>query len=167
MSCEPDPAPNYESWTPNDAIAHIQSEAESADFNLAATIRTCNLPPTSPDATTDLECAPTTWSTDDRDHVVYEPIPIQPDAPRVTLPYHENMNKDRTTKKLMRKAMSQQYVPHTSSFRLHIDGGANISITNNEHLLINYKNIKRQPIAGVSDAASALHATGIGYLPGA
>ena len=57
------------------------------------------------------------------------------------------------------------YTPPLTLFRLHIDGGANISITNDETILINYKNIRRRAIAGVSEDSPALHATGVGYLP--
>jgi hypothetical protein len=68
------------------------------------------------------------------------------------------------TKGIMRRAMATP-MPTTTNYRLHIDGGANMSITNDANLLINYRNIKKFPIAGVSGETPALYATGMGYLP--
>ena len=50
-------------------------------------------------------------------------------------------------------------------FRLHLDGGANMSVTPEADLLLNYRSIPRRAIAGVAEGAPALFATGIGYLP--
>ena len=55
--------------------------------------------------------------------------------------------------------------PGIASYRIHLDGGANMSITNDENKLVNFRHIKRHAIAGVADGGPALYATGIGYLP--
>lgn len=55
--------------------------------------------------------------------------------------------------------------PGSQSYRLHLDGGANMSLTNDPEKLTNYCNNKRHPIAGVADGSPALYAMGIGYLP--
>ena len=45
------------------------------------------------------------------------------------------------------------------------DSGANRSVTNQKHLLINFKEIPPYAIKGVNDEEAAIHCTGIGYLP--
>jgi len=69
-----------------------------------------------------------------------------------------------STNRIMRRAMCHAQ-PAIASYRLHLDGGANMSLTNDETKLINFRHIKKHAIAGVADGAPALHATGIGYLP--
>lgn len=54
------------------------------------------------------------------------------------------------TTRIMRKATTHRQ-PSIASYRVHLDGGANTSLTNDEQKLINYKNIKRHAIAGVAD----------------
>jgi len=57
-----------------------------------------------------------------------------------------------------------QGIPIHQTLRLHIDGGANRSITNDKSLLIKYKNIKKHYMssaAGDNDIAC----TGLGYIP--
>jgi hypothetical protein len=49
--------------------------------------------------------------------------------------------------------------------RINLDGGANRSVTNNRKMLVNVRNIKKIPMAGVSDTGPAIHCTAIGYLP--
>jgi hypothetical protein len=51
------------------------------------------------------------------------------------------------------------------SICIHVDGGANRSVTNNPDILTGYKNIKRYPLSGVSGDGPAIHCTGMGYLP--
>jgi hypothetical protein len=70
----------------------------------------------------------------------------------------------KATTRLMQKAWS--LVQATSvTVRIHVDGGANRSLTNDKSLLIKFKNIKRYPMAGVSSDGPALVCTGVGYLP--
>jgi hypothetical protein len=64
----------------------------------------------------------------------------------------------------MRKATCH-IQPAIASYRLHLDSGANMSLTNDETKLINFRYIKRHAIAGVADGSPALYATGVGYLP--
>ena len=64
----------------------------------------------------------------------------------------------------MRKAACH-IQPAIASYRLHLDSGANMSLTNDETKLINFRYIKRHAIAGVADGSPALYATGVGYLP--
>jgi hypothetical protein len=52
-----------------------------------------------------------------------------------------------------------------STVRVHINGGANWSITNNKDNLLSYRNIKKYPMSGVAAAEVALTCSGVGYLP--
>ena len=52
-----------------------------------------------------------------------------------------------------------------SNIRIHVDGGANRSITNDRSQLIKYRNIKKYPMSGVAAGEPALICTGLGYLP--
>ena len=45
------------------------------------------------------------------------------------------------------------------------DSGANRSVTNQKHLLINFKQIEPYAIKGVNEKEAAIHCTGWGYLP--
>ncbi len=66
--------------------------------------------------------------------------------------------------KYLNKALKQ--VKHTDKpIRVHIDGGANRSITNDISLLSNFKNIKRYSMQGVAANEPALYCTDIGLLP--
>jgi hypothetical protein len=51
------------------------------------------------------------------------------------------------------------------NIRMHVDGGANRSITNDRTQLIRYRNIKKYPMSGVAAGEPALVCTGLGYLP--
>jgi dUTP pyrophosphatase len=55
--------------------------------------------------------------------------------------------------------------PAFTQYQIQVDSGANVSVTNNESLLINFKHIKRHALSGVTADQPALFATGIGYLP--
>ena len=70
----------------------------------------------------------------------------------------------KSTTRIMREAACHSQ-PAIASYRIHLDGGANMSITNDANKLVNFRNIKRHAIAGVADGGPALYATGIGYLP--
>lgn len=50
-------------------------------------------------------------------------------------------------------------------FHVHLDGGANVSITNNKNNLINYRDIGSFAMAGVSHEQPAIYCNGIGDLP--
>lgn len=52
-----------------------------------------------------------------------------------------------------------------NNVHMHIDGGANRSITNDRSQLIRYRNIKKYPMSGVAANEPALVCTGLGYLP--
>jgi hypothetical protein len=52
-----------------------------------------------------------------------------------------------------------------SKFQLHIDGGANRSITADSGILLNFRNIKPYTISGVNKDDITVVCTGIGYLP--
>jgi hypothetical protein len=67
------------------------------------------------------------------------------------------------TIRLMHCAM-HTLIPLQNNFQLHIDGGANRSITNNPCHLIQYKNIKPYYMSSAS-AHNDIKCTGIGYLP--
>jgi hypothetical protein len=69
-----------------------------------------------------------------------------------------------STIRLMKKAWAIAQVTN-ESVRVHVDGGANHSITNNKDHLINYKNIKKYPMSGVSSDGPALVCTGVGFFP--
>jgi hypothetical protein len=89
---------------------------------------------------------------------------IHPNAIKHELNDNNPSIKDNKTKGIMRRAMAT-LIPPTTHYQLHINGGANMSFTNDASLLMNYRNIKRFPITGVSGAAPALYVTGVGYLP--
>ena len=88
-----------------------------------------------------------------------QPNAIKHDIPPIIYPM-----KDKTTTSIMRRAMMTP-MPTTVNYCLHIDRGANMSITDDASLLLNFHNIKKFPISGVSDNGPALYATGLGYLP--
>jgi len=51
------------------------------------------------------------------------------------------------------------------AYRLHIDGGANRSITPFKNQLLHFRNIKAYPVHGVNRDDPALTVSGMGYLP--
>ena len=63
--------------------------------------------------------------------------------------------------------MRQKTWPLTpiSQLRVHVDGGANRSITHNQDSLLNFRNIKKYPMSGVAAGDAALICTGVGLLP--
>ncbi len=68
-----------------------------------------------------------------------------------------------TIKNIQRNSHSRHYP--TKPIRVHVDGGANRSITNDLTLLTAFRNIKRYAINGVADQGPAVICTGMGYLP--
>ncbi len=58
-----------------------------------------------------------------------------------------------------------QLPTNTTTTSVQNDGGANRSVTNQKHLLHNYKDIKPYPIGGVKDGEPAIYCTGRGFLP--
>jgi hypothetical protein len=54
--------------------------------------------------------------------------------------------------------------PIQNTIKLHIDGGANRSITNDINLLLNYKNIKTYRMSSAG-GENDIACTGVGYLP--
>ena len=70
----------------------------------------------------------------------------------------------RSTVRIMRQAACHAQ-PAIASYQVHLGGGANRSLTNDDTKLINYRSIKRHAIAGIAEEGPVLYATGIGYLP--
>jgi hypothetical protein len=65
----------------------------------------------------------------------------------------------------MQKAWSNATANTPTKFRVHVDGGANRSITNDYTILLQYKNIKKYPMSGVAADEPAIVCTGVGLLP--
>ena len=63
------------------------------------------------------------------------------------------------------KAIKNNGIYRTTIHTAQNDSGANRSVTNQQHLLLNYKEIKPYAIKGVNDQEAAIHYTGTGYLP--
>lgn len=78
------------------------------------------------------------------------------------LPLTKVLHNRLTTIRLMSTAASTLTTP---AYRLHIDGGANRSITPFKHHLLHFRNIKAYPILGVNKDDPALTVSGMGYLP--
>jgi hypothetical protein len=76
----------------------------------------------------------------------------------------EGHSATKATTRLMQKAWSLVQASSVT-VRIHVDGGANRSLTNDKSQLIKFKNIKKYPMAGVSSDGPALICTGVGYLP--
>ena len=94
-----------------------------------------------------------------------EPLQQHPEAQRIPLvDLTSTKYKQQSTARIMRKAVTKE-LPAVMDYRIHLDGGANLSVTHRSELLINYKNIRRHAIAGVAQDGPAIYATGIGYLP--
>ena len=55
--------------------------------------------------------------------------------------------------------------PSLPIVKVHVDGGANRSITNIKENLVNFCNIRKYPMSGVAAGEAALICTGIGFLP--
>lgn len=70
----------------------------------------------------------------------------------------------KATARLLQKA-SGAINPPTTTIQVHVDGGANRSITNNTDYLLRFRNIKKYPMSGVAAGDAALICTGMGYLP--
>lgn len=70
----------------------------------------------------------------------------------------------RTTARLLQKTWSHSPTSVTT-VKVHVDGGANRSITNMKDYLLIYWNIKKYPMSGVAAGDAALVCTGVGYLP--
>ena len=62
-------------------------------------------------------------------------------------------------------AISNNGIYRTTINTAQNDSGANRSVTNAKHLLVNYRSIQPYAIQGVNDEDAAIHCTGIGYLP--
>ena len=88
-----------------------------------------------------------------------------PTIPEITpLPMpKEGYKATKATTMLMKKAWSVAQV-NSDSLRVHVDGGANRSLTNNKNQLINYKNIKKYPMSGISSEGPDLVCIGVGFF---
>mmetsp|Transcript_1224 Transcript_1224/g.1878 ORF Transcript_1224/g.1878 Transcript_1224/m.1878 type:complete len:215 (-) Transcript_1224:4473-5117(-) len=191
---EPDPAPNYiptslssQSMPSTTAVVdHLRDLVEVGE-PLRPTIRMCLTAPDSPEVYTrfqEKENVSTLSVEDFQSHNgifdpgIFDPggallcdadsapqPPVHPDAIRYELvDVDRHKYKLKSTTRVMRKAMSKE-LPPTVEFRLHLDGGANMSVTCDQELLINYRNIKKHAIAGIAQGDAAIYATGLGYLP--
>ncbi len=80
-----------------------------------------------------------------------------------SLPKHDVRYNRMTTIRLIRSAAQNPMLP--SAMQLHIDGGANQSITPIQSALLQYRNIKPIHIKGVNAEDPAVTCTGYGYLP--
>jgi len=79
------------------------------------------------------------------------------------LPKHDVRYNRLTTICLL--CLAAQHPTLTSAMQLHIDGGANRSITPEQSALLQYRNIKPIHIRGVNADDPAVTCTGYGYLP--
>ncbi len=166
---EPNPAPN---WNVTDVITQLKEETHieinNTTTNIRPTINYCAFTPTSLNEEADteqIETIPTENLQATNIKIDKEPFQLEPLAPRI--PLEDNAShkyKTKLTTRIMRKAISKE-LPAIMDYRMHLDGGANLSVTPNSALLINYRNIKRHAISGVAEGAPALYATGLGYLP--
>ncbi len=141
---EPDPAPN---WAPSvgDIMEQIQEDTDNLTNDMRPTVRYCT-------TVTDWETRDTT-TTDDPN---IKRIPI---IETISTKHHI-----KATTRIMQKALEKE-LPAVVDYRMHLDGGANLSVTPRLDLLVKYKNIKKHAIAGVAQDGPALYATGVGYLP--
>ena len=78
-------------------------------------------------------------------------------------PNNDNLS-NKATARLIQTAWSLANTMPTN-MRIHIDGGANRSITNDRNMLVRYRNIKKYPMSGVAAGEPALICTGIGFIP--
>jgi len=155
-----------------DVITQLKEKTNTDSNNNNSTIRPtinfCAFTPTSLAEDAEIEhLAPLTTEniTEANSELDREPVQLEPLAPRIPLEDNASYKyKAKSTTRIMRKAISKE-LPAIVDFRLHLDGGANLSVTPNSALLINYRNIKRHAISGVAEGAPSLYATGLGYLP--
>jgi len=89
------------------------------------------------------------------------PTPIAPTTHHLPSPPQGTM---KATARIMQNKWTLHHTA-TPRVRVHVDGGANRSITNDHAALIHFKNIKKYPMAGVAAGEPALVCTGMGYLP--
>jgi dUTP pyrophosphatase len=94
------------------------------------------------------------------------PTPMEHKSITHSLPDVSGQSKMKAVVRNMQKAWTNVH-SHLSppSVKVHIDGGANRSVTNLCNSLVSYKNIKKYPMSGVAAGNAALMCTGIGYLP--
>jgi len=116
----------------------------------------CYLP--DPTSVTHVDDLPTTTPPD---AAAKESQPITHSLP----PPSSNNNTNETVRTLQRTWTNVHSHLSPPSIQVHIDGGANRSVTNLSEQLISYKNIKKYPMSGVAAGGAALICTGIGYLP--
>jgi hypothetical protein len=168
FSPAPDPAPNYNTDEVIRTISETQPHISQA---LTIKISSTTTPenqlhrtvlqdtPSFSVAHSSTEIKPTA-SEDPKVAIAASPTPpIIPIMDDTASRYHR-----RASIRLMRRAMSVQ-APAFTQYQIQVDSGANVSVTNNESLLINFKHIKRHALSGVTADQPALFATGIGYLP--
>jgi hypothetical protein len=94
--------------------------------------------------------------------------PVLPPQPPATLELVNLPEPNPGTMKATARIMQHTWtLNHTAApfVKVHVDGGANRSITNDRDQLLNYKNIKKYPMSGVAAGEPALVCTGMGYLP--
>lgn len=149
---ELDPAPNY--WKIDDVLAHLQETNEKYKlhpnlqpekiYHINPTIASL---PVSKMGMGDQQQCP---------EILHQPGVI-----------HQLSTYDNTGTKGIARTLNHRRIHPLSipTVRVHVDGGANRSITNDSGHLLSYRNIKKYPMAGVAAGEAALMCTGVGYLP--
>ncbi len=88
----------------------------------------------------------------------------QPSEIITSIPSSTVQHNHQTTIRLLQYAAHDPYT-NDVIIQMHVDGGANRSITNDSALLIHFRNIKPYTISGVNAEDSGVSCTGLGYLP--
>jgi hypothetical protein len=134
----PDPAPNW-----------IQHVLQTAHENLTQDDKTTNPPPPIAWAAEDDQTNPTT-NTNKTD-----PLQIHDLV--------ENISQKAALHTIRRVYKNLKFT--NKPITIHIDGGANRSVTNDITILSNYKDIPKYQITGVAGDTPAIYCTGKGILP--
>jgi hypothetical protein len=95
-------------------------------------------------------------------------LPISVNVDQSSLTVHPLPGSETGTIKATTRLLQQSrgaLNPPSTTIRVHVDGGANCSITNTKDYLLSFCNIKKYPMSGVATGESALGCTGVGYLP--
>lgn len=148
----------------------IIEQIRTKDDNIRPQISTCHFTPPSI-AESDEDANEIDQPNIDEQDILLATTPTQPiTAPHTNAIQHPLCDpsaseyKTKSTIRIMRKALLCNR-PAVTEYRIHLDGGANMSVTPDQSLLINYRNIKKHAIAGVAEGQPAIFATGVGYLP--
>lgn len=147
---EPDPAPN---WDMETVAATLRQAYATNDLHPTRQFIYVTQKPT----TTEL---PPSFNDDNVQDIIHVPESSQAIYPLADL---EPGTMKATARSLTRASGTVH--PESTTVRVHVDGGANRSITNNKDYLLSFRNIKKYPMSGVAAGDAALTCTSIGYLP--